>query len=458
MDSFSLSSNGKNVVVVVLPGKSGGAPGFAKMFTFPAFNPKKDVIAHCVIENASKVDAKWSGDSKSCLLFIQNETEETSDYGESAELHLMDIFGATSMVELEKDGPIYSVDWAPNKSQFIVVYGFMPSRATLFNKKCEPVFDFESDADRNIALFNTQGTLMLLGGLGENLEQEGTIEIWDIGGKKSIATFEAPNTTEVKWSPDGQHIFTATCAPKLKTSNGFKIWHYTSTLLHETKYKDYQFVTNSSAPGQELWEVAWKPDVEIRKSQFKILNKPIFGGIKPKQSSKLQDQDGAENLSSKSATKKRKKQRKNAKNWNEEEEKDDNSRNETINLPTINETSGTDENELPENKRGQEEEEYRAENLLSKTKSSTKNKKKQRKAAKKMKKEKSDNSTASSISSEFTDEIEEFELVENEIEEFELVENMRTEGEDAAANLLSKSARKNRKKQRKAAKQMKQEE
>ena len=147
MDSFSLSSNGKNVVVVVLPGKSGGVPGFAKMFTFPAFNPKKDVIAHCVIENASKVDAKWSGDSKSCLLLIQNETEETSD-----ELHLMDISGATSMVELEKDGPIYSVDWAPNKSQFIVVYGFMPAKATLFNKKCEPVFDFGSGAHCDIAL------------------------------------------------------------------------------------------------------------------------------------------------------------------------------------------------------------------------------------------------------------------------------------------------------------------
>ena len=450
MDSFSLSSNGKNVVVVVLPGKSGGAPGFAKMFTFPAFNPKKDVIAHCVIENASKVDAKWSGDSKSCLLLIQNEIEETSDYyGESAELHLMDIHGVTTMVELEKDGPIYSVDWAPNKSQFIVVYGFMPSRATLFNKKCEPVFDFGSDADRNTALFNTQGTLMLLGGLGENLEQEGTIEIWDIGGKKSIATFEAPNTTEVKWSPDGQHIFTATCAPKLKSSNGFKIWHYTSTLLHETKYKDYQFVTNSSAPGQELWEVAWKPDVEIRKSQFKILNKPIFGGIKPKQSPKQdEEEDGAENFSSKSTTKKRKKQRKNSKNRKEDEdEKADNSRNETINLPTINETSGTDEDELPENLRGQEQEEDGAENLLSK--SSTKNKKKQRKATRKMKEEeKSDNSTSSSISFEFID----------EIEEFEFVENMTSEGEAGVANLLSKSARKNRKKQRKAAKKMKQEE
>ena len=77
----------------------------------------------------------------------------------------MDIFGETSMVQMAKEGPIYSVDWAPNTSQFIVVYGFMPAKATLFNKKCEKVFDFGTGA-RNTALFNTQGTLLLLGGFG----------------------------------------------------------------------------------------------------------------------------------------------------------------------------------------------------------------------------------------------------------------------------------------------------
>ena len=126
------------------------------------------------------------------------------------------------------------MDWAPNTSQFIVVYGFMPAKATLYNKKCEKVFDFGTGA-RNLALFNAQGSLLLLGGFG-NLR--GTIEIWDVQAKQSVATYEAPDSTEVKWSPDGQHILTATCAPRLRMSNGFKVWHYTSTLLHETMYKD----------------------------------------------------------------------------------------------------------------------------------------------------------------------------------------------------------------------------
>ena len=36
-------------------------------------------------------------------------------------------------------------------------------------------------------------------------------------------------------------------------------------------------------PGEELWECSWKPDPEIGKTKFKILNKPILGGIKPQQ-------------------------------------------------------------------------------------------------------------------------------------------------------------------------------
>jgi len=371
MDSFSLSPNAKNVVVFV-PGQK-GAPGFAKMFAFPAFNPEKDVIANKSFMLADKMDAKWSADSKSCLLLMQCEVDKTgSSYYGKSQLHFMDIFGETSMVQMAKEGPIYSVDWAPNTSQFIVVYGFMPAKATLFNKKCEKVFDFGTGA-RNTALFNTQGTLLLLGGFG-NLR--GTIEIWDIEGKKSVATFEAADSTEVKWSPDGQHILTATTAPRLRVSNGLKIWHYTSTLLHEINYKD----ATNLGPGEELWEASWKPDTEIGKSQFKILNKPISGGIKPQQpqaskqayvppnarggvnktgvfksgksipgrNTKLHDEDelpenmkgkeGAENLSKSAA--KNKKRREAAKKKKEEEEADA-STNKAVNLPMKNEPTTT---------------------------------------------------------------------------------------------------------------------
>lgn len=45
-------------------------------------------------------------------------------------------------LEAAKNGPIYDVAWSPNSSEFCVVFGFMPAKATVYNLKCDPVFDF----------------------------------------------------------------------------------------------------------------------------------------------------------------------------------------------------------------------------------------------------------------------------------------------------------------------------
>ena len=60
--------------------------------------------------------------------------------------------------------------------------------------------------------------------------------------------------------------------------NGFKVWHYTSTLLHETFYRD----PSEKGAGEELWEVSWRPNPALS-NKFQIQDKPIQGGIKPKQ-------------------------------------------------------------------------------------------------------------------------------------------------------------------------------
>jgi len=48
----------------------------------------------------------------------------------------------------------------------------------------------------------------------------GGIELWDTSNKKLIGTSEAPDTTLLEWSPDGEHYMTATTAPRLRMSNG----------------------------------------------------------------------------------------------------------------------------------------------------------------------------------------------------------------------------------------------
>jgi uncharacterized protein with WD repeat len=43
--------------------------------------------------------------------------------------------------------------------------------------------------------------------------------MWNVATNALISTFDAPDSTDVKWSPDGQHILTTTCAPRLRLDN-----------------------------------------------------------------------------------------------------------------------------------------------------------------------------------------------------------------------------------------------
>lgn len=59
--------------------------------------------------------------------------------------------------------------------------------------------------------------LLLLAGFG-NLRSG--IELWDVTNRKVIAKTDAPDTTLLRWSPDGEHFITATTAPRLRITNG----------------------------------------------------------------------------------------------------------------------------------------------------------------------------------------------------------------------------------------------
>jgi len=293
LDSHFLSpkadnSTGGGRLAVYVPGQKGG-PGFCKMYVYPKLNSETDAVAVKSFMTSDKMEAKWSHvDGKSVLILAMAEVDKTgaSYYGKT-QLCYANVEGDTAMVPLGKDGPIYSFEWAPNLKpvMFAVVYGYMPAKATLYNKKCEAVFDFGT-GPRNMVLFNPLGNLLLLGGFG-NLR--GNMEVWDVSGKKKAAQFEAPDTTDVKWSPDGQYLMTSTCAPRLRAGNGFKIWHYSSTLFHECVLVQSKKVETENremiaAPSvDELWEVVWRPAAPgTHPTSFPIIQRPLAGGVEPK--------------------------------------------------------------------------------------------------------------------------------------------------------------------------------
>lgn len=55
--------------------------------------------------------------------------------------------------------------WSPNATHFSVVYGTMPSSATLFGAKAAPVYQFPAAA-RNYTRFDPTGRMVLIAGFG----------------------------------------------------------------------------------------------------------------------------------------------------------------------------------------------------------------------------------------------------------------------------------------------------
>jgi len=225
-----------------------GQPSFVRLFQYPNFG-EGTALANKSFFKADKVDMLWNKKASAMLILVSSDvdTTGTSYYGEQS-LHFMNTDGESNLVHLDKRGPIYSVEWNPNSSHFACVYGYMPAKATLFDIKCEPIFDFGT-GPRNICSFNPHGNILCLAGFG-NLN--GYMEMWNVDGKKLVAKPQATDTTHMEWCPDGQHIVTSTCAPRLRVGNGYKIWHYTGKELYKVDVPR----------NTELWQATWQKQVE----------------------------------------------------------------------------------------------------------------------------------------------------------------------------------------------------
>uniref|UniRef100_A0A0A9WRR4 Eukaryotic translation initiation factor 2A n=1 Tax=Lygus hesperus TaxID=30085 RepID=A0A0A9WRR4_LYGHE len=247
-------------VLCYIPGKQ-GQPSLGKLFEYPKFDSP---VASKSFFQADTVDTFWNKKGSGVLLQTNIDVDKkgTSYYGTQT-LHFLSIKGDTSMVQLSKEGPIHSVAWSPLSTEFTVMYGFMPAKATIFNMKCEPVFEL-GVGPRNSIYYNPHGNILLLGGFG-NLQ--GSVELWDAPNKKFINKLLAPDTTLLEWSPQGTHFLTATTAPRLRMSNGYKIWHHSGALVYERPWSQQE----------ELWEVGWQ---RFKDGTFKtpaIAYKPIEG-------------------------------------------------------------------------------------------------------------------------------------------------------------------------------------
>ena len=198
-------------------------------------------------------------------MFTHTDVDATgqSYYGETS-LYFLSITGNFDCrVDLPQPGPIHDVSWSPNSKEFIVVYGSMPARSTLFDHRAAPMYELGTGA-RNTIKYSPTGRFFFIAGFG-NLA--GELDVWDRKSFKKIASISASNSSTCEWCPDGRHILTGILYRRLKVDNGIKIWHYDGTLVHQIDSK-------------EMYQVIWRPD-DATLWPERNASSPPPAGIKP---------------------------------------------------------------------------------------------------------------------------------------------------------------------------------
>ncbi|KAJ1997616.1 hypothetical protein GGI04_005331, partial [Coemansia thaxteri] len=237
---FSVSPGLAPSIAVFVP-ERGAKPALVRMYSVGAFARP---VANKTFFKADKVEFYWHKLGTNLLVLTQTEVDKTgrSYYGESSLYFLAAAGNFDCRVVLDREGPVHDVTWNPVEKEFVVIYGFMPAKAALFNHRAEVVFDF-GVAPRNYVRFNPHGRVLVIAGFG-NLS--GAVDLWDRKKLKRISSLDGHGSTYCEWSPDGRHLMAATLSPRLRVDNGICIWHYTGTLVFRQDYN-------------ELYQVDWRP-------------------------------------------------------------------------------------------------------------------------------------------------------------------------------------------------------
>lgn len=247
--SYELGRGAKPVVAVFC-GEKKGAPASVRIFTLASLigagQEPPSPVSQKTFFKADKIQMKWNNTGTSLLFMTSTEHDKTgkSYYGET-NLYMISSRGDFDCrVSLDKEGPIHDFEWSGNGREFVVVYGYMPSKATLFSFRVNVIAELGT-SPRNFVSFNPQGRLFCLAGFG-NLS--GTVDVWDRHnlGKGKLFTFDGSNSSVCEWSPCGEFILTATLSPRLRVDNGVRIWHCSGNLVHVDMI-------------DELYQAGWRP-------------------------------------------------------------------------------------------------------------------------------------------------------------------------------------------------------
>ncbi|XP_061373432.1 eukaryotic translation initiation factor 2A [Gastrolobium bilobum] len=241
--AIELSSAPGSHIAAFFPESKGG-PASVQIFACGNASQSQP-IARRSFFRCSTTQLKWNRGSTGLLVVVQSDVDKTNQsyYGESKLCYLTTDGMHEGLVPLQKDGPIHDAQWSCSGLEFAVVYGFMPAKATLFDKKCNPLLELGT-GPYNTIRWNPKGKFLCLAGFG-NLP--GDMVFWDYIDRKQLKATKAEWSVTSEWSPDGCYFMTATTAPRLQVDNGIKIFHYDGSLYFNKMF-------------EKLYQADWKPE------------------------------------------------------------------------------------------------------------------------------------------------------------------------------------------------------
>lgn len=263
VSSFVLSRGPAPYHVAVFASGGGGGPSRFALYQHPA-----DGGAELFQRSTFRADAvsfRWSSTGLACIALVSTNVDSAgSNYYGTSEAYFIDVrAGTQKRIELPTEGPCYDIAWSPAGLEFIVIYGYMPARATLFNSKCEPVFDFGTGS-RNTVSFSPHGRFVALAGFG-NLN--GGVEFWDKNKHALVGKTTLGCTTSYSWSPCSRYFIGATTFPRLRVDNSFRVVRFDGKLIHEHKMEE-----------SHLLEVRFRPSLRSAYQDPKLTATLMIGG------------------------------------------------------------------------------------------------------------------------------------------------------------------------------------
>ncbi|PKA56261.1 Eukaryotic translation initiation factor 3 subunit B [Apostasia shenzhenica] len=237
-------SKAPGLYIAAFVAESKGVPASVQIFPCNKADQAQP-IARRSFFRCSTIQLHWNHGSSGLLAVAHSDVDKTNQsyYGES-KLHYLTTDGShEGLVPLSKEGPVHDVQWSSTGLEFAVVYGFMPSKTTIFDKKCSPLLELGT-GPYNTVRCNPKGKFICLAGFG-NLP--GDMAFWDYSEKKLLGTTKAECSVTSEWSPNGFYFMTATTAPRLQIDNGIKIFNYNGSLYFKKMF-------------DKLFQAEWKPE------------------------------------------------------------------------------------------------------------------------------------------------------------------------------------------------------